>query len=168
MQTFQFINFDSLLQQEHIFSLLLVLFCVARRVLVSFMLLTPLIGPTPSLLLQDGAVLSDVPDSFALLVAAGVPHRLHGAMPGPDTGLELKRRQRLSTCIVHTMCRMSSSPKSRSCRSTCCRTRHEGLGRLLPRTSRRVLSISFPPGDHDFRPGRNLSHPSPGRAPCLC
>ena len=45
------------------------------------MLLTPRIGPTPVLLLQDGAVLRDVSESFAVVaphVNVGVPHHLHG------------------------------------------------------------------------------------------
>ena len=45
------------------------------------MLLTPRIGPTPVFLLQDGAVLRDVSESFAVValhVTAGVPHHLHG------------------------------------------------------------------------------------------
>ena len=44
------------------------------------MLLTPRIGPTPVLLLQDGAVQRDVFESFAVValhVTAGVPHHLH-------------------------------------------------------------------------------------------
>ena len=57
-------------------------FCVARQVLLSLMLLTPLNGPTPVLLLlQDDAVLCDVSDSFpvvALHVTAVVPHHRHG------------------------------------------------------------------------------------------
>ena len=49
--------------------------------LFSLILLTPRIGPTPVLLLQDGAVLRDVSESFAVValhVTAGVPHHLHG------------------------------------------------------------------------------------------
>ena len=45
------------------------------------MLLTPRIGPTPVLLLQDGAVLCAVSESFAVVarhVTAGVPQHLHG------------------------------------------------------------------------------------------
>ena len=45
------------------------------------MLLTPRIGPTPVLLLQDGADLRDVSESFAVValrITAGVPHHLHG------------------------------------------------------------------------------------------
>ena len=43
--------------------------------------MTPRIGPTPVLLLQDGAVLRDVSESFAVValhVTAGVPYHLHG------------------------------------------------------------------------------------------
>ena len=45
------------------------------------MLLTPRIGPTPVLILQDGAVPRDVSESFAVVavhITAGVPHHLHG------------------------------------------------------------------------------------------
>ena len=45
------------------------------------MLLTPRIGPTLALLLQDDAVLRDVSESFAVValhVNSGVPHHLHG------------------------------------------------------------------------------------------
>ena len=47
----------------------------------SLMLLTPRIGPTLALLLQDDAVLRDVSESFAVValhVNSGVPHHLHG------------------------------------------------------------------------------------------
>lgn len=51
--------------------------CVARSVLLSFSLLTPLIWPTPVFLrFQVGAVMYNVPDAFAvhaLHVAAFVP-----------------------------------------------------------------------------------------------
>ena len=57
-------------------------FCVARQVLFSLKLLTPLIGPMPVLLLlQDGAILYDVSDSFAVValhVTDVVPHHLNG------------------------------------------------------------------------------------------
>ena len=45
------------------------------------MLLTPRSGPTPVILLEDGAVLRDVSESFAVVelhVMAGVPHHPHG------------------------------------------------------------------------------------------
>ena len=45
------------------------------------MLLTPRIGPTLALLLQDDAVLRDVSESFAVValhVTAGASYRLHG------------------------------------------------------------------------------------------
>ena len=45
------------------------------------MLLTPRIGPTPVLILQDGAVPRNVSESFAVVavhITAGVPHHLHG------------------------------------------------------------------------------------------
>ena len=74
------------------------------------MLLTPLIGSRPVLLLlQDGAILYDVSNSFAVVVlhvTAVFPHHLHG-MPRPATGLELNERERLSTYTVCTMCRYS-------------------------------------------------------------
>ena len=51
------------------------------------MFLTPRIGPTPLLLVQDGAVLRDVSESFAVVaphVTAGVPHHLYGTAAACD------------------------------------------------------------------------------------
>ena len=54
---------------------------MARKVLASLTLLTTRNGPTPVLLIQDGAVLRDVSESFAVValhVTAGVPHHMRG------------------------------------------------------------------------------------------
>ena len=59
------------------------------------------------------SILCDVSDSFAVValqVTAIVPHHLHGDAAACDR-LRVERARRLSTYIVCTMCRMSSSPK---------------------------------------------------------
>ena len=79
------------------------------------MLLTPWIGPTPVVLLQDGAVLRDVSVSIAVvaLQVTDVWPTTCMAMRRPVIDLAPTEHERLSTYIVCTMCRMSSSPKSR-------------------------------------------------------
>ena len=88
-------------------------FCVARQVLVSLTLLTPLIGPTPVLLLlQNGAILYDVSDSFAVVahhIAAVVPHHLHGDAATCDR-LRVERARKVvdvHSCLLYT----SPSPR---------------------------------------------------------
>ena len=80
------------------------------------MLLTPLIGPTSVLLLlQDDAILYDVPDAFVVLAlhaTAVVPHHLHGDAAA-CSWLRLNEHERLSTYKLCTICRMSSGLNSR-------------------------------------------------------
>ena len=87
------------------------------------------------LLLQDGAVLRDVPESFALValhITDGVPHHLHGNDAACDR-LSVDRARTVVDVqsVYHDMCRMSYSKKSRLSqlrRFVPSRTRAEGLG----------------------------------------
>ena len=92
-------------------------FCVARQVLLSLMLLTPLNGPTPVLLLlHDDAFLYDVSDSFAVVALhaiAVVPHHLHGDAAACDWFRVERARKVVDVHSVCTVCRTSSTPKSR-------------------------------------------------------
>ena len=96
----------------------------------SLMLLTPRVGPTPVLLLQDGAVLRDVSKSVAavaLCITAGVPHHLHGDAVACDRISVDRARKVVDVHSVYHV-RMSTSPASRSWRFVLSRTRAEGLG----------------------------------------
>ena len=135
------------------------------------MLLTPRIGPTPVLFLQDSAVLRDVSEFFAVValhITAGV-HHLHGNATAYDR-LSFDRARKIVD--VHSVycaeCRPAQSPASRSWRFVPSRTRGERLGERCFRTSRRVLSLPFPQGSHGIRPERKRSRPDPGRAPSSC
>ena len=92
-------------------------FCVARQVLFSLKLLTSLIGPTPVLLLlHDDAFLYDVSDSFAVVALhaiAVVPHHLHGDAAACDWFRVERARKVVDVHSVCTVCRTSSTPKSR-------------------------------------------------------
>ena len=79
------------------------------------MLLTPWIGPTPVVLLQDGVVLRDVSVSFAVVAlhVTDVWPTTCMALPRPVICVALTEHERSSTYIVCTICRMSSSRKSR-------------------------------------------------------